>query len=78
MEIYWIVEAHLIVIFVSCFVGLRVAYLGGKFNASLYQDAKGAASAGAYHEDDVDALRAFADDKAVTDLFLSYPAHNNS
>ncbi|KAL2613506.1 hypothetical protein R1flu_025198 [Riccia fluitans] len=54
--------------------GLRVAYLGGKYISDLYHDAKGAAAVGAIHEDDVDALRAFADDKPVTDLFLSYPS----
>ncbi|CAK9881409.1 unnamed protein product [Sphagnum jensenii] len=53
--------------------GLRVAYLSGKHNAELYQNAKAAAAAGAHHEDDVDTLRAFADDPSITDLFLSYP-----
>ncbi|CAM6003132.1 unnamed protein product [Sphagnum balticum] len=53
--------------------GLRVAYLSGKHSAELYQNAKAAAAAGAHHEDDVDTLRAFADDPNITDLFLSYP-----
>ncbi|CAM6074129.1 unnamed protein product [Sphagnum tenellum] len=53
--------------------GLRVAYLSGKHRAELYQNAKAAAAAGAHHEDDVDTLRAFADDPSITDLFLSYP-----
>ncbi|CAK9234133.1 unnamed protein product [Sphagnum troendelagicum] len=53
--------------------GLRVAYLSGKHSAELYQNAKAAAAAGAHHEDDVDTLRAFADDPSITDLFLSYP-----
>jgi hypothetical protein len=51
--------------------GLRVAYLSGKHSAELYQNAKAAAAAGAHHEDDVDTLRAFADDPSITDLFLS-------
>eukprot|EP00250_Pteridium_aquilinum_P012486 c20756_g3_i1 orf=573-2408(-) len=51
--------------------GLRVAYLAGKYVPSVYQDAAGAQSNGTYHEDDVDALRAFADESAINDLFLS-------
>ena len=55
------------------FPGLRVAYLAGKYVPSLYADAAGAQYNGIYHEDDVDALRAFADEPSIVDLFLSYP-----
>lgn len=51
--------------------GLRMAYLGGKYVASSYKDAARAQSNGTYHEDDVDALRAFADDPEVIDFFLT-------
>lgn len=56
--------------------GLRVAYLSGKYVPEVYQNARGAAASGAHFEDDVDALRACADEKSVTDLFLSYPSIN--
>lgn len=51
--------------------GLRVAFLAGKHVASTYRDAAGVQSNGTYHEDDVDALRAFADEPKIVDLFLS-------
>lgn len=51
--------------------GLRIAFLGGKHDATVYRDPKAAAAAGAHHEDDVDALRALADDPGVVDVFLS-------
>ena len=54
-------------------VGLRIAYLAGKYVPLSYTDAAGAQYNGAYHEDDVDALRAFADEPKIVDLFLSYP-----
>lgn len=54
-------------------LGLRIAYLAGKYVPSVYADAAGAQCNGTYHEDDVDALRAFADEPKVVDLFLSYP-----
>ncbi|KAI5067227.1 hypothetical protein GOP47_0017755 [Adiantum capillus-veneris] len=51
--------------------GLRVAYLAGKYVASVYQDAPGAQSHGTFHEDDVDALRAFADESDINDFFTN-------
>lgn len=53
-----------------------MAYLSGKYVPEVYQNARGAAASGAHFEDDVDALRACADEKSVTDLFLSYPSIN--
>ncbi|KAJ7531546.1 hypothetical protein O6H91_14G048500 [Diphasiastrum complanatum] len=51
--------------------GLSVAYLGGKYDPLVYKDAEGAINSGAFHEDDVDALHALADDPIVVDLFLT-------
>ncbi|EFJ14443.1 hypothetical protein SELMODRAFT_445909 [Selaginella moellendorffii] len=50
---------------------LRIAFLSGKSDALAYEDAKLAADVGAFHQDDVDALRALADDSQVIDLFLT-------
>lgn len=46
--------------------GLSVVYLSGK------RPSEGDASGG-YSEDDVDALRALAEDPGIVDLFLTYP-----
>lgn len=48
-------------------LGLSVAYLSGKESLS------DGGQFGKYSEDDVDALRALADDSGVVDLFLTYP-----
>lgn len=53
--------------------GLRIAYLSGKYIPDVYKIAKGAEASGGHFEDDVDALRAIADEKDVIDIFLSYP-----
>lgn len=53
--------------------GLRIAYLSGKYIPDVYKNARGAEASGGHFEDDVDALRAIADEKDVTDIFLSYP-----
>lgn len=57
----------------ACSSGLRVAYLSGKYIPDVYKTAKGAQASGGHFEDDVDALRAIADDKDVVDILLSYP-----
>jgi len=46
------------------FVGLSVVYLSGK---------KGPGGPGCYSQDDVDALRALAEEPGIVDLFLTYP-----
>ncbi|XP_073395911.1 zinc finger CCCH domain-containing protein 64 isoform X2 [Physcomitrium patens] len=51
--------------------GLRIAYLSGRYIPDVYQNARGAEASGGHFEDDVDALRAIADDKEITDIFLS-------
>lgn len=51
--------------------GLRVAYLAGQYVASAYQNAAHAQTNGTYHMDDVDALRALADDPGIIDFFLT-------
>ena len=48
----------------SIFVGLSVVYLSGK---------KGPGGPGCYSQDDVDALRALAEEPGIVDLFLTYP-----
>jgi hypothetical protein len=53
--------------------GLRIAYLSGKYISDVYKNARGAEASGGHFEDDVDALRAVADEEDVTDIFLSYP-----
>eukprot|EP00249_Psilotum_nudum_P020073 c27549_g1_i1 orf=3-1673(-) len=51
--------------------GLRTAYLAGRYDKLVYKAAASMSSSGVYHEDDVDALRAFADDPGVVDLFIT-------
>jgi hypothetical protein len=46
------------------FVGLSVVYLSGK---------KGPGGPGCYSQDDIDALRALAEEPGIVDLFLTYP-----
>lgn len=46
--------------------GLSVVYLSGKHTSNGQQFGK-------YTQDDVDALRALAEDPGVVDLFLTYP-----
>nr|KYP57547.1 Zinc finger CCCH domain-containing protein 64 [Cajanus cajan] len=46
--------------------GLSVAYLSGRKSSSVQQF-------GTYTEDDVDALRAIAEEPGIVDLFLTYP-----
>lgn len=46
--------------------GLSVVYLSGKHTSNGHQFGK-------YTQDDVDALRALAEDPGVVDLFLTYP-----
>ncbi|KAK6236489.1 hypothetical protein SCA6_011826 [Theobroma cacao] len=46
--------------------GLSVAYLSGRQLSSGQQF-------GSYSEDDIDALRAFAEEPGIVDLFLRYP-----
>lgn len=48
-------------------VGLSVAYLSGRKSSSVQQF-------GTYTEDDVDALRAIAEEPEIIDLFLTYPS----
>ncbi|QCD80291.1 hypothetical protein DEO72_LG2g612 [Vigna unguiculata] len=47
--------------------GLSVAYLSGRKSSSVQQF-------GTYSEDDVDALRAIAEEPEIVDLFLTYPS----
>jgi len=49
------------------YVGLSVAYLSGRKSSSVQQF-------GTYTEDDVDALRAIAEEPEIIDLFLTYPS----
>lgn len=49
----------------SC-LGLSVAYLSGRRTPSGTQF-------GTYSQDDVDALRALAEDPGTVDIFLTYP-----
>ena len=49
------------------YVGLSVAYLSGRKSSSGQQF-------GNYTEDDVDALRAIAEEPGIVDLFLTYPS----
>ncbi|GLJ46531.1 hypothetical protein SUGI_0980670 [Cryptomeria japonica] len=46
--------------------GLSVAYLAGRSSSN-------GSMVGVYCEDDIDALRAFAEESGVVDLFLTYP-----
>lgn len=46
--------------------GLSVVYLSGRQSASDMQF-------GTYSEDDVDALRALAEEPEIVDIFLTYP-----
>lgn len=48
-------------------LGVSVAYLSGR-------PAADGQLTGNYTEDDVDALRALADDPGVVDIFLTYPS----
>ncbi|KAL3535612.1 hypothetical protein ACH5RR_004073 [Cinchona calisaya] len=48
--------------------GLSVVYLSGRQSASGLQF-------GTYSEDDVDALRALAEEPGIVDIFLTYPLH---
>lgn len=48
------------------YLGLSVAYLSGRQLSSGQQF-------GSYSEDDIDALRAFAEEPGIVDLFLRYP-----
>ena len=50
------------------FPGLSVVYLCGRKSASGMQF-------GTYSEDDVDALRALAEEPGIVDIFLTYPLH---
>ena len=58
----------LVLIAIDCFpllfIGLSVAYLSGR---------KGLGGPGCYSQDDVDALRALAEEPGIVDLFLTYP-----
>ena len=51
-----------------CVLGLSVSYLSGTESSD--------GQFGKYSQDDVDALRALADDSGVVDLFLTYPFLN--
>ena len=55
---------------VSCllylYAGLYVAYLSGRKSPEGQQF-------GTYSQDDVDALRAIAEEPGIVDLFLTYP-----
>lgn len=46
-----------------------MAYLSGRKSSSVQQF-------GTYTEDDVDALRAIAEEPGIVDLFLTYPSIN--
>ncbi|KAH9328019.1 hypothetical protein KI387_000127, partial [Taxus chinensis] len=46
--------------------GLSIAYLAGRSSSS-------GSAVGVYGEDDIDALRAFAEESGIVDLFLTYP-----
>lgn len=48
------------------YVGLSVAYLSGRRSSDGLQF-------GTYTQDDVDALRAIAEEPGIIDLFLTYP-----
>ena len=48
------------------FIGLSVAYLSGRHQSNGQQF-------GTYTQDDVDALRAIAEEPGIVDLFLTYP-----
>lgn len=50
----------------NSFAGLSIAYLSGR-------QSSGGQSIGSYSEDDVDALRALAEEPGTIDLFLTYP-----
>jgi len=47
-------------------LGLSVVYLAGRSPSS-------GLAAGVYSEDDIDAVRAFAEEPGIVDLFLTYP-----
>lgn len=49
-------------------IGLSVAYLSGRHSSDGQQF-------GTYSQDDVDALRAIAEEPGVIDLFLTYPSN---
>ena len=57
-----LLSAHIMRIY----VGLCVAYLSGRRSLDAQQF-------GTYSQDDVDALRAIAEEPGVVDLFLTYP-----
>lgn len=48
------------------YLGLSVAYLSGRQLSNSQQF-------GTYSQDDIDALRAFAEEPGIVDLFLRYP-----
>ena len=48
------------------YIGLSVAYLSGRRSSDAQQF-------GTYNQDDVDALRAIAEEPGIVDLFLTYP-----
>lgn len=48
------------------FLGLSVAYLSGRQSARAQQF-------GTYSQDDVDSLRALAEEPGLVDIFLTYP-----
>ena len=52
--------------FITLYVGLSVAYLSGRESSDAQQF-------GVYSQDDVDALRAIAEEPGIVDLFLTYP-----
>lgn len=51
---------------IHLYIGLSVAYLSGRRSSDAQQF-------GTYSQDDVDALRAVAEEPGVIDLFLTYP-----
>jgi hypothetical protein len=61
---YW--ELNLFSYLLYFCTGLSVTYLSGRKSSNVQQF-------GTYSEDDVDALRAIAEEPGVVDLFLTYP-----
>lgn len=49
--------------------GLSIVYLSGRKSPD-------AGGIGAYSEDDVDAVRALAEEPGIVDIFITYPSHN--
>ena len=61
---YW--ELNLVPYLLYLCVGLSITYLSGRKSSTVQQF-------GTYSDDDVDALRAIAEESGVVDLFLTYP-----